>query len=128
MASRRVAPDATTPDGVAGRLRNLGLTPPQARRLQVALRPLSGRESPVVRMLDELAGNRTEAAPLDELLPIAEIVVEVCIREATSDGRYPLERARTVGRIAQALGLSAGRLREIESIVLGPGSGLSRPS
>src|SRR5687768_8352587 len=100
---------------VAERVDALGLTAGQARRVLETVRSLSvlGPKSPVVQTLERLANDRVEPSALEELLPVAEAVVELCIREATIDGAYPLPRARAVGRLAQALGLSVGRLSEI---------------
>ena len=115
---------------LSARIAALKLGAGPRRRFRQALADLAaadGAANPAeTRLIDRLlpadpepAGAEEAAAdggnPLQGLWKHAEVVVEACLYVAVCDGEYSVEEARRVSELAHALGLSARRLREIES-------------
>jgi hypothetical protein len=59
-----------------------------------------------------------EPAPIQELWTHSEIILTACVSMAVLGGRYPIEKARVISRIANSLGYSSKNLRALEEQVL----------
>ena len=59
-----------------------------------------------------------ERAHLDALWRHSEIVLKAAVTVAVLGGRYPIEQARRISRLAQQFGFSAKRLRILEDQAL----------
>ena len=62
--------------------------------------------------------NEEKPVSIQSLWNHSEIVLTACVSLAVLNGRYPVEKARIVSGIAQKLGYSSKKLRELEGQVL----------
>ncbi len=63
-------------------------------------------------------GEEVDPSTLQDLWNYSEIVLTACISMAVLGGRYPIEKARVISRIAHSLGYSSRNLRTLEEQVL----------
>lgn len=102
-----------------------GMSPPVARAFADALRavavadggPHSAELVAIESLLDSIAPDDVEPAPLEALWPYRELLVTSCIFLAVVDGGYGVEEARKISDFAHRLGLSAHKLAGIEDEV-----------
>lgn len=71
------------------------------------------------KFLDLLVpGEDVPPSSLQELWNHSEIILTACVSMAVLGGRYPIEKARVISRIAHSLGYSSKNLRALEEQVL----------
>ena len=59
-----------------------------------------------------------DPAPIQSLWGHSELVITACVYVAVLSGRYPVEKARMVSKIAHVFGFSARKLRKLEEQAL----------
>jgi hypothetical protein len=103
------------------------LAPDVAHAFHRALRDLADVDGPatddVLALIDRLVAVdwTTDAvpAPQEALWHIADLFLSACLYVAVSNGSYTVDQARHISRLANALGLSARQLSELEQRVMG---------
>lgn len=103
------------------------MSPAVARAFADALRavavadggPHSSELVAIESLLDSIAPEDVEPAPLEALWPYRDLLLTSCIFLAVVDGGYGVEEARKISDFAHRLGLSAHMLSAIEDEVFG---------
>lgn len=101
------------------------LTIPQQncfRQLLIGVADKEGRigtmEKQYIQHLFDQVDGQFEVAEIESLWKHSEVVLKAAITVAVLSGRYPIDQARRISKLAQQFGFSAKRLRNLEDQAL----------
>lgn len=59
-----------------------------------------------------------DASPIEKLWPHSDLLLTTCVYMAVLNGRYPIDKARKISKLAHQFGFSARKLRTLEEQAL----------